>query len=47
VGEDRLGDFYTGAATASDFGREFQRAFGMSVADFTALWQRELRSLTR
>jgi hypothetical protein len=47
VGEDRLVDFYNGANPGAEFGREFRRAFGMSVEEFTALWQRELRVLAR
>ena len=47
VGEDRLVDFYADADPGSDFDREFKGAFGMSVEDFTALWQRELRVLAR
>ncbi len=47
VGEDRLVRFYTEADRVSGFDRDFERAFGLTVGEFTSLWQRELRRLAR
>jgi hypothetical protein len=47
VGERRLVRFYTEADRVSDFERDFERGFGLTVAQFTSLWQRALRGLAR
>lgn len=47
VGEDRLVRFYTRADRVSDFEPDFERAFDLTIAEFTSLWQRELRGLAR
>jgi len=47
VGEDRLVRFHIEADRVSDFERDFERAFGLTVGELTSLWQRELRGLAQ